>query len=102
LHVDYQRTRREDGIRGISLEFAAYIVTVIERHFDAGDWQRDGSLGKDSFPFHWRGSQIYPVSWCYKRLVDGPGDDVWVKFDTLVIREAKNGASRPRWKFWVK
>jgi hypothetical protein len=59
LHDDYKRTRREDGIHGIALEFAAYLVTVVERHFGSGDWQRDdSSFGADSFPFHWRGSTL--------------------------------------------
>jgi hypothetical protein len=102
LHEDYKRTHSEDGVRGIALEFAAYIITVIERHFEAGDWQRDDpSFGPDSFPFHWRGSTIYPYGWCMKRILDGPGDDVWFKFRAIVLGESQpQPPRRPWWRFW--
>jgi hypothetical protein len=99
FHEDYRKTRSEDGLNGVALEFAAYIVSVIQRHFGPAQWERDcPSFGEDTFPLHWRGSSIYPYAWCQKRLFDGPSDDVWFKFRAIVLREAR--PSRPWWRFW--
>jgi hypothetical protein len=102
FHNEYVRTRSEDGLQGIALEFAAYIVTVIENHFGAGDWQRDhATIGTDTFPFQWRGSTIFPYGWCFNRIIDGPEDDIWIKFNTLVVGNNSMGkSSRPWWRFW--
>lgn len=89
IHDDYKSTRSEEGLQGIALEFGAYIVKVIERHFGSVDWRRDDeSFGKDTFPLHWQGSTLFPVGWCMKRMLDGSGDDVWVKFKALVLDNA--------------
>jgi len=101
IHDDYKSTRSEEGLQGIALEFGVYIVKVIERHFGPAEWMRDHeSLGKDTFPLQWRGSTIFPFQWCMKRIFDGPGDDVWLKFKTLVLDAAppNNGMQRTRRK----
>ena len=86
MHEDYKSSGSEEGLQGIALEFAAYIVRVIEQHFGPVDWQRDHpSFGEDSFPLYWKGKTLFPVGWCLKRMLDGDGDDVWCKFETLVI-----------------
>lgn len=92
FHDDYRKTRSEDGLHGIALEFAAYIVSIIQRHFGPAQWERDcPSFGQDAFPLHWRGSSIYPYAWCMKRIYDGPGDDVWFKFHTIVLEAERKG-----------
>lgn len=99
LHDDYKSTHSEEGLQGIALEFGAYIVKVIERHFGSAEWQRDHeSFGKDTFPLQWRGSTLFPFQWCMKRLLDGPGDDVWLKFKVLVLdaEPPNNGFNRTR------
>ncbi len=102
VHNEYVRTQSEDGLQGIALEFAAYIVTVIEKHFGVGDWHRDhATIGPDSFPFQWRGATIFPYGWCFNRIIDGPEDDIWVKFNALVVgNNSKRKGSRPWWRFW--
>src|SRR5579862_5584491 len=86
LHDEYRRTRNADGFEGLGLEMAAYIVTVIERNICVGKWQRNSrEFGKDSFPYYLpSGRIIFPYAWCLKRLLDGEGDDVCIKFKTLV------------------
>jgi hypothetical protein len=87
LHKDYKRTRSEDGLQGIALEFGAYIVKVIEKHFGSVTWERDHpSIGQDTFPLQWRGTTLFPFGWCMKRILDGPGDDVWFKFHALILK----------------
>ena len=86
IHNEYKSTGSEDGLQGIAMEFGAYIVKVIEQHFGPADWQRDDeSLGVDTFPLQWRGSTLFPIGWCLKRILDGAGDDVWFKFEALVL-----------------
>jgi hypothetical protein len=92
IHKDYIQTKNDDGFNGIALEFGAYIIKVIEKHFSKGVWKNDHpELGKDTFPYNWEGVEIFPYSWCLKRIIDGPQDDVWIKFLTLVVNK-KNRA----------
>jgi hypothetical protein len=88
LHEYYVQTKNEDGLFGIALEFGAYLIEVIERNYPPkGRWRRDHpDLGKNTFPFEWRGATIFPVAWCQKRIWDGPGDDVVSKFEMLVVQ----------------
>lgn len=54
LHTEYQRTKNDDGLNGLALEFAAYVIKVIERNFSPGTWARDHpDFGPDSFPIAW-------------------------------------------------
>jgi hypothetical protein len=94
IHCEYKSTGSEDGLQGIAMEFGAYIVKVIEQNFGPAEWQRnDESFGEDTFPLQWRGSTLFPVGWCLKRILDGAGDDVWFKFQTLVTNhEMSSGA----------
>ncbi len=86
-----RKTRSDAGLNGAALEFAAYIVSVIQCHFPPAQWERDcPSFGVDTFPLHWRGASIYPYAWCQKRIFDGPGDNVWSKFDALVLGKARD------------
>jgi hypothetical protein len=87
IHNDYLKTRDENGLFGIALEFGAYLVSIIERHHGTVDWKRDHeSLGKESFPLYWNGTTLFPVGWCWKRIVDGPGDDVVAKWKVFVLK----------------
>jgi hypothetical protein len=92
LHDEFRRTKSEEGLRGIALEFAAYLISVIERNFGKGAWNRNHpEMGSDTFPYEWNGATLFPYSWCLKRLVDGPADDVWAKFQTFVVQKVLNG-----------
>ena len=80
VHDEYLKSKSEDGLRGLAAEFGAYIIVVIEKNYGAGDWKRDHpTFGEKCFPFYWKGSTIFPVGWCGKRIFDGPGDNVWMK-----------------------
>jgi hypothetical protein len=93
IHDEYCRTDSDDGLYGIALEFGAYLVAVIERHFGPAVWERDHpEFGKDAFPLRWRDSTLFPVEWCMKRMIDGPGDNVWSKFQVLVVKDASDDA----------
>lgn len=86
IHKHYIQTEDDEGLRGIALAFAAYIVTVIERNSTPGVWRRDhADFGKETFPFEWKDSTLFPYAWCLKRIFDGKQDDVWTKYKAIVL-----------------
>jgi hypothetical protein len=93
LHDEYRRTNSDDGLQGIALEFGAYLVTVLDRHRGPVVWKRDHpDFGTDTFPVEWRGATLFPVGWCLKRIIDGPGEDLVSKWQALVLSRGESGA----------
>jgi len=85
FHKEYKKTGDEEGLNGIALEFAFYIIKVIENNYEKGRLERNHKdFGDDSFPYYWRGSTIFPYSWCLKRIFDGKADNVWIKYKVLI------------------
>jgi hypothetical protein len=96
IHEHYARTRDERGLRGIGIEFAAYIVTTIEQNTGEGKWERDDpTMGEASYPFYWRGAAIFPYGWCMKRIIDGDADNVWIKYRAFVLENLKDRSDNP-------
>ena len=86
IHKSYVKTKNDDGLHGVALSFAAYIVTVIERNSSPGLWGRDHpDFGEESFPFEWQDTTLFPYAWCLKRIFDGKQDDVWAKYRAIVL-----------------
>lgn len=92
MHENYKKTKNKDGLRGISLACAAYIVETIKKNTGKGTWYRnDSHFGEDSFPFEWSdGNVIYPLAWCEKRLFDGESDDVWYKYESIILGKVED------------
>jgi hypothetical protein len=90
LHKGYKKTHNDEGLNGLAMEFAAYIVKVIEKNLSKGVWKRDLVFGKDTFPYTWESKEIFPYSWCQKRIFYGQGDDVWAKFQALLMKKTKH------------
>jgi hypothetical protein len=87
LHKAYKKTRDDEGFTGIAFEFTAYIVKVIENNFGPVRWEHDHpEMGPDSFPLYLDEGALFPFGWCYKRLYDGPSDDIWTKFCFFVLK----------------
>ncbi len=88
IHKDFKKTRSDDGFTGIAFEFAAYIVKVIEKNIGPVRWERDHpEMGPDSFPLYLDEGVLFPLSWCVKRVYDGPGDNIWTKFSVFVLKQ---------------
>lgn len=86
FHREYEKTKSEDGLNGIALEFGAYIAATIQRNSGEGVLERDHpEFGEAAFPFHYSGGTIFPYMWCVKRIFDGDGDNVWFKYQVLVL-----------------
>lgn len=57
IHTEYRRTKSEEGLQGLALEFGAYLVSVLEKHRGPVVWKRDHpDFGEDAFPLEWRGA----------------------------------------------
>jgi hypothetical protein len=87
--------------RELAVRYGAYVGEVIRRKWD-GRWARHHEvMGPDSFPISWRGHDSFPIGWCFKRLTNGPEDNVWRKLQVLSRQEADDAAvpaadARPR------
>lgn len=86
-----QRTRGQLGDRELNLlahRYGAYIGQVLRRQY-GGHWTKDHDVaGPGSFPIHWNDVASFPVGWCGKRLLDGPTDNVWHKYQVVSSPEA--------------
>jgi len=92
IHAQYLSEKNEEGVRGMALELAAYIITVIEKHIKIGKWSRNSvEMGKETFPYEiTKGEFIFPYAWCLKYIIEGQKEGVWSKFESLVISKHKN------------
>jgi hypothetical protein len=71
----------------ISLLFGSYIGEVIRKSFTGATWIRGSTTPAGPSPILRVGDiDLYPISWCYKRLYNGPADSPVKKY--LAFREA--------------
>ena len=78
-------------MQGCAKMYGFYIVRTIEANFKTGRLEpHHPEFGELSFPYYWLGQTLFPVSWCLKRIFDGPSDNVWLKFQTLVVRHVED------------
>jgi hypothetical protein len=88
LHEKYTLDGDVEGLYGIGLEFGCYIAATIQKTTNSGQIEKDHpSIGENTFPFNWNGKSIFPCAWCENRIYDGPGDDVSLKYQTLVLSD---------------
>jgi hypothetical protein len=85
------RQHREEPIDNaelnrLRLKWGGYVGEVIKRLRKA-EWQLDSKIaGPGSLPVVYEKSgESFPVMWCLKRIVNGPEDSVWDKFNLLVV-----------------
>lgn len=84
------KSKDSDGLKGIALIFSFYIIEVIERNHGKGRVERNHDvIGANTFPFYWRDSTLFPYGWCLKRIFDGDGDAIEMKYRMLVLNEGK-------------
>ncbi len=81
---------KEEGWR-----WGAYVGEVILR-LSPGHWEADHPAGgKGSFPVRVARGDSFPIGWCRKRIVNGPEDNVWHKFQILYLKERVNVTAEP-------
>lgn len=89
ISVEVNRTNPQPGTFGIAMGYGAYIGEVFRRR-DGGTWAVDDpAFGAKSYPLTTRSnSVIYPVGWCWKRLINGEEDNVYHK--AMAVTKAGN------------
>jgi hypothetical protein len=72
-----------------AMTWGAYIGEVIRR-LKGGHWEKDHDVaGPDTYPIDYEGHQSFPVGWCGKRILNGDEDNVWHKFQILVLDKGR-------------
>ena len=84
VHNQYVKNPDSVNAHGLASAYGAYIGEVIRRSQKGAKWERDDPVaGEKSYPLHWGGRVSFPMTWCYKRIVNGPEDNVWNKYSVL-------------------
>ena len=89
LHEDMPRTRpSDDVIWAFARAFGSYVGEVARRHH-GGEW---GTvyMGGESFPGLQKagGRLCWPWARAYKRITNGPEDNIWHYYQMLVAAQA--------------
>lgn len=84
MHDQYVKDETSLSVNALASMYGAYIGEVIRRSEPGARWDRDHAVfGEKSYPLHWSGGDAFPMGWCYKRITEGDGDNVWVKYTVL-------------------
>lgn len=80
LSDSIDRTNPPPGTYGQAIGYGAYIGEVF-RQRDGGVWAEDHPTGgAKSFPLTIKSnSTIFPIGWCWKRIINGAEDNVYHK-----------------------
>jgi hypothetical protein len=90
LHEEYLKKNSQKGVRGLAMAFGAYIGECIRKTEQGVDWALDHPVGgKKSYPLHWAGEDLFPMAWCFRRITNGPEDNVWHKYKVLIEKRNK-------------
>ncbi len=90
IHKEYKKSKNDEGLTGLAYIFGFYIIETIERNHGKGRMEQDDpEIGKNSFPFYWNNSTLFPIAWCQKRIFDGEADDVSFKYQVAVLQKKK-------------
>jgi hypothetical protein len=91
LHEQYSKNPSSISVKGLASSYGAYIGEVIRKTEPGARWERDDAvMGEKSYPLIWGGGNSYPMAWCYRRIVNGPEDNVWVKYRVLKDRRSQS------------
>jgi hypothetical protein len=99
LHEQYLKDPSSISPKGLGSAYGAYIGEVIRRSESGAKWERDDAVGGEkSYPIIWGPGHghSYPMAWCYHRIVNGPEDNVWIKFRVLKDGGVKNLSSKTK------
>jgi hypothetical protein len=99
LHEQYRKDPSSISPKGLASAYGAYVGEVIRRSEPGAKRERDDAVGwQKSYPIVWGPGHghSYPMAWCYHRIVNGPEDNVWVKFRVLKDGTVKNLAPKAK------
>lgn len=92
LHDHYLTSQSSAGMFGIAMFYGAYIGELIRKHnFPLANWE--GETSGRVFPsLRWHAqhggeSIVFPMSWCYATIIDGPQNNVSFKYHACIERD---------------
>lgn len=78
----------DSELEGQVIRWASYLGETAKR-IRAGRWQRDSTLGKDTFPVQFdEQNAIFPIAWVHKRITNGEEDNVKFKFHVAMLPDS--------------
>jgi hypothetical protein len=84
LHDMYEKDKASLRVDALANMYGAYIGEVIRRSEPGVKWEKDHPVaGEKSYPLHWAARDLFPMAWCHRRITEGDGDNVSVKYDVL-------------------
>lgn len=87
-----EKRRSEADTEYLASILGAYIGEVFRKEL-GGEWYLDTRFDPEgTAALRIRGLTIFPLSKAYKRLVDGPGDNVWFYYQVLAAQIRERGA----------
>ena len=91
LHEEHRRQPfAQRRMSDATARYGAYVGEVIRRKW-GGQWELDhDAAGPGSFPLSTQGHRAFPMGWCFKRIANGPEDNVWHKVQAVYVK--KDGA----------
>lgn len=91
LHDEHKSGKLSKGVNGLALAFGAYIGEAIRQSEPGSKWEKDHQVaGPESYPIQWGGGESFPTGWAYKRIINGPEDNVWHKYVILKQQREKD------------
>jgi hypothetical protein len=98
IHETHLKTpMSEKDLSLLALRWGAYIGEVLKR-VRPGKWQRDSEgAGPNTLPVVFEpGTEAFPNSWVYKRIADGPEDNVLFKFQVFSDPQLRQHLGQPQ------
>lgn len=88
MHEAYRRQELpNEAVTQTAVRYGAYVGEVIRREW-GGSWEQDHEVaGPGSFPLKTFRGESFPINWCYKRLTNGPEDNVSHKLQALFLAQ---------------
>ena len=83
----FGRALSGDDAARLARMYGSYVGESLRRKW-GGEWERDHPVaGPGAYPIACRGHQSFPLAWCYKRLMNGPEDNIWHKVLTIYLND---------------
>jgi hypothetical protein len=95
MHEQYVKEPKSLSVPALANMYGAYIGEVIRRSEPGTKWERDHPVfGPRTYPLRWLEGDSFPMAWCYKRITEGDGDNVWVKYTVLKQEKTAKAAKK--------
>jgi hypothetical protein len=84
IHDQYVKNQSSIAVNGLASAYGAYLGEVIRRTESNAHWETSDPVGGEkSYPLVWGTGNCFPMAWCYRRIINGDEDNVWIKYQVL-------------------